>query len=62
MRRIIETFTVEDRNLARAIIKGIDGIESDRGGFYECTIDEVMDKNNFIAATKIRVEEVGTKM
>ncbi len=59
MRRIVESFTIENQELARAIIKGIEGNDSARGGFYECTIDEVVDKNNFIVATKICVVEVG---
>lgn len=62
MKRIVETFTIEDEGLARAIIKHIDGTESDRGGFYECTIDEVLDKNRCLMATKIQVVEVCTKI
>ena len=61
MRRIIETIAVEDHNLARAIIKGIEGTEGDRGGFYECTITEVLNKDNFVVGTKIQVVEVGVK-
>lgn len=61
MRRIVETITVENEELARAIIKGIEGIDSVRGGFYECTIDEVLDKNHMIVATRIHVVEVGVK-
>lgn len=61
MRRIVETITVENQELARAIIKGIEGIDSARGGFYECTIDEIIDKNYCVVATKIQVVEVGVK-
>lgn len=61
MKRIIETITVEDYNLAQAIIKGIEGTESNRGGFYECTIDEVLDKDRVLIATKIHIVEVGIK-
>ena len=61
MRRIIETFTIENQELARAIIRGIEGIESARGGFYECTIDEIIDKNYCVVGTKIHVVEVGVK-
>ena len=61
MRRIVETITVENEELTRAIVKGIEGINSDRGGFYECTIDEVVDKNHMLIATKIQVVEVGVQ-
>ena len=59
MRRIVETITVEDECLARAIIKGIEGITGARGGFYECTVDEVLDQNRILIATKIHITEVG---
>lgn len=61
MRRIIESFTIEDYGLAHAIIKGIEGTESNRGGYYECTIDEVLDKDRCVVATKIHVVETGVK-
>ena len=61
MRRIVETITVRDQDLVRAIIKGIEGTDSAGGGFYECTIDEMIDTNYVVVSTKINVVEVGLK-
>lgn len=59
MRRNIETITILDEALARAIVKGVEGVYAPRGGSYECTIEEVTDNNNMVVATKIRFDEVG---
>lgn len=59
MRRNIETITILDEALARAIINGVEGAHGPRGGSYECTIEEVTDNNNMVIATKIHFTEVG---
>lgn len=58
MKRIIETIKVQDEHLARAIIKGIDGTTGPRGGFYECTVNETLDRSGFLISMEIAVTEV----